>query len=91
MAKDMETKAGGETDAEAAAAEAKAADLINQALKAHGLRPGDCLATRVQDGTAVLVTKGGQKIRWRAGDMAVSIPDHQRPDARPRIRKKGEA
>ena len=63
-------------------------NLIGLALKAHRLRPGQCLATKEVNGVAILVTRGGQKIVWKPGQDPVEIPAHQHPDAKPVIRKK---
>jgi len=61
-------------------------NIIEQALEAHELRADQCLGMAERNGEAILVTRGGQKIRWRPGQPPVEIPAHQHPDAKPKVK-----
>jgi len=65
--------------------------LVDQALAVHGLTAADCLAVKVVQGKAVLVTTTGLKIRWAPGEPPVEIPAYQRPGVKALPRRKAEA
>jgi hypothetical protein len=63
-------------------------DLVKLALEAHGLKSEHVLASKIRGSEVSIVTRGGQRIRWKEGDKPVEIPKHQHPETKPEVKEK---
>ena len=62
--------------------------LIAQACDAFGIAPKYVIGSAVKDGVAVVVTVGGKKVRFKAGDKPVPLDQISVTGVNPNAKKR---